>query len=223
MSIYIFNTNFIGEKLVPPALRGTIHLAWLKVILAPIQSLWRLIFVDYKDGSLYARYNSLSAYVRTDRVVYSDRKVYECILNASAGITPANTTYWVKVNDNFIGASERVKYNSQKILFEYALNKWFFVDPAADQIYIENNIVNGSFFLLGGQDGLTSSKLANNSVDSSSYLGNAYTPTLYDYTIYVPLAVFNAQGSTTANREQAIRNFADKYNLAGMIYNVVTY
>lgn len=208
---------------MPPALRHTIHLSWLKVILKPIQSFWKLIFVDYKDGSLYSVYDVSLGYVRTNRVVYSDRKVYECILNASAGITPSNATYWVKVNDNFIGASERVKYNAQKIVFEYALNKWFFVDPLADQIYIENNIVNASFFLMGGQTGETSSKLPQFSINATSYLGNVYSPTNNDFTIYVPVAVFNAQGSTTANREQAIRNFADMYNLAGMIYNVSTY
>lgn len=208
---------------MPPSLRGAIHLAWLKVILKPIQSLWKLIFVDYKDGSLYTQYDVTLSYNRTDRVVYSNRKVYECIVNAGVGITPDNTTYWVKVNDNFIGASERVKYNAQKLLFEYALNKWFFVDPLSDQIYIENNAVSGSFFLMGGQNGETSSKLAATSISSGWYLGNVYTPTQHDYTIYVPVAVFNAQGTTTTNREQAIRNFADQYNLAGMIYNVVTY
>jgi hypothetical protein len=223
MSIYIYSTNYISEKLVPPSLRGTKHLAWLKVILSPIQWLWNRIFVDYADGSLYAQYSIISSYVKGDIVVYSDRKVYQCIANAGAGILPSDTNYWIKINDNFIGVRERIRYNAQKKTFEYALNKWFFVPPTDPQIYIVNNIVVPDGFIMG-ETGAYSSYMASDSFYSTTYMGATYTTTTsYDYTIYVPFLVFNAQGSTTANREQAIRNFADIYNLVGMKYNVITY
>jgi hypothetical protein len=99
MSIYIFSTDYIGEKLLPPALRTPKQLAWLKVLLRPIQTVWTYFFVDYYGGSLYVNYDNSLAYVRGDRVIYSNKKVYECILDASAGIEPSDTTYWVKIND----------------------------------------------------------------------------------------------------------------------------
>jgi len=222
MSIYTYSTNYISEKLLPPSLRNKKHLAWLKVLLSPIQWLWKRIFVEYADGSFFAIFDISTAYVKGDIVVYSDRKVYQCLVNAT-GILPYDTVSWVKINDNFIGARERIKYNAQKKVFEYALNKWFFVPVGDPQIYIINNIVVPDGFLLA-ESGDLSGLMASDSFFSPSYMGSTYTiTTSYDYTIYVPVLVFNAQGSTTANREQAIRNFADQYNLVGMIYNVITY
>jgi hypothetical protein len=56
-------------------------------------------------------------------------------------------------------------------------------------------------------------------------MGNAptYIVNAYDYTINVPIAIFNTLGTTTTNKENTIRQFADKYNLAGMNYNIITY
>lgn len=223
MSIYTLSVNYVAEKLLPPSLRKAIHLAWLRVILKPLQTFWDYVFDDFATGSTYSAYDVSLSYVRTNRVIHTNKSVYECILNASAGINPDNTTYWVKINDNFIGVDERILYNSQKIVFEYSLNKWFGAPSSSPQIYIVNNTVAGSSFLLG-ETSLFSSVLANDSIFSTTYLSDVYTPTaVYDYTIFVPVAVFNAQGTTTANRETAIRNFADKYNLIGMKYSVVTY
>lgn len=207
---------------MPPSLRKAVHLAWLRVILKPLQTFWKYVFDDFATGSTYATYNAATAYVRTDRVVHTNKSVYECILS-STGNAPDNTTYWVKINDNFIGVDERIKYNSQKIVFEYALNKWFGVPSTDPQIYIVNNIVATSAFIMGAT-GAYSSVMASDSTFSTTYMGASYTVVaVYDYTIYVPILVFNAQGSTTANREIAIRNFADKYNLVGMKYKVLTF
>ena len=40
---------------------------------------------------------------------------------------------------------------------------------------------------------------------------------------FVPIAVFTSLGDTNDNRENAVRNFADIYNLAGMRYDVQSY
>ena len=76
-----------------------------------------------------------------------------------------------------------------------------------------------------GNSGTYSSSMPINSINQINYLGNAYTYTSfsYDYEIYVPIAVYNTLGTDATNKENAIRNFADLYNLAGMTYSVVTY
>jgi hypothetical protein len=225
MGIYSLNTDFITENLMPTALRTNKHLAWLKVLMKPLYVLFNVNFLEYKDGSISSIYDSGTTYTFGQRVIHTNKSTYELIVSSSLAVDPTNTTNWVKINDCFIGSNERASYNAQKMLFEYALNKFFLVDPyPADQIYITNRVYYGNPFLMS-TSGAASSTMPINSTYSTTYLGSAYTFTtgVYDYTIYVPIAVFNNQGSNDANREQAIRNFADKYNLAGMIYLVETY
>ena len=223
MSIYTFDADYISEKLTPPQIRGVKFLAWLRVLVKPLQSFWSYVFEFYSTGSTNSVYSSGSAYVKWNKVIYQNKSVYMCIKNAGAGINCDNTTYWVKLTDNFIGCSERVLYNSQKIVFEYALNKWFFVAASpADQIYIENNDVAGSQMVMGAT-GSYSSPMAASGVYSLTAMGATYTAVGNDFTIYVPIAIYNSQGSTNPDRENAIRKFADLYNLSGILYNVVSY
>ena len=223
MSIYNFDTDVFGEQLTPPAIRGTKHLAWLRVILWPIQRAWQ-IFRDYKDGSTYADYDNLATYSIGARVVYTDRRVYEYKIVPSlpiAGIPPTDTVYWQVVNENFIGAIERAKTSSQIIELEASLNKYFQNPLPANQIYLVNNLTASNFWL--GFDGETSSKLVNDSIYASDYLANINAVTIYNFTVMVPSALFTALGSTNAIREGVIRNWVDRFKLAGITYNVVTY
>ena len=49
------------------------------------------------------------------------------ISNWTALINPDGSTYnpWYKISPNYIGAKERCEYSSSKLIFEYALNRWF--------------------------------------------------------------------------------------------------
>jgi hypothetical protein len=219
--IYIIQFSLLWEKLYPPHLRKTLHLAWGVVVVSPLQSLRDLIFNDYANGSTVSRYDNATAYVVDDIVYYTDRGLYKCI-GATTGNIPTDTTYWNKILDNYIGARERIKYNSRKIIFEYALNRWFDVPSANPQIYITNNNIYGTAFLLG-ETGEYSSTMANLSTNQNYFLGNSYNYNSFAFTIYVPLAVFNALDNNNTNRENIIRSFADKFVLSGMSYNVLTY
>ncbi len=191
-------------------------LAWGKVLSKPLQYLRDLIFEDYANGSNYLLYDNSTVYVIGDRIFYLDRGVYECIL-ATLGNLPTDTTYWRKINDNYIGVRERILYNAQKMTFEWGLNRWFICSG----IYITNNSLALSGFLMG-ETGEYSSTLVN--IANPSYLINDFVlGGIYSYTIYVPTAVFNSLGTTNTERENIIRSFADNYNLAGMLYNVVPY
>jgi hypothetical protein len=52
---------------------------------------------------------------------------------------------------------------------------------------------------------------------------NATYPAQYNFTINVPSALFATLGNNLTNRENTIRSFADKYVLAGITYNIITY
>jgi hypothetical protein len=218
----IFNVNFsqLWYDLTPPVLQKGVQLAWGETLLKPLQYLRDLTFEDYANGSSYPSYSGLSAYTTGDRIIFTDRGVYESISGSTSGITPTDTNSWLLINDNYIGVRERVKYNSQKMLYEYGLNRWF----QCSGIYIDNNSLIGSGFLMGNT-GPYSSALSNTSVPTSAtYLQNTYSgATSNCYTIYVPTPVFNNLAPTNIERENIIRSFADTVNLAGMTYNVVAY
>lgn len=224
MSIYQIDTTYVSEQLTPPKLRGVKLLAWLQMLLKPLSILFDINFLGYKLGSSDSDYSGATTYTFGNRVRYTDKSIYELIVSTSTGIDPTNTTNWIKINDVFIGCDERVKYNAQKLLFEYALNKFFLVPIVGSQIYIDNVTTFVTPFVMGNT-GTYSSSMPTNSINQINFLGNAYNYTSgsYDYTIYVPTAIYTALGTDATNRENAVRNFADNYNLAGLIYEVVAY
>lgn len=230
MAIYDYDNQIVGEQLTPPVLRTPKQLAWINTLTAGVQNLWSLIFEDYRLGSSYSDYNGATTYNFGDRVIWDDKCIYEATYTNSLGVPesfsgtpPSVTLMWTKVNAIFIGSDERVKYSAQKLVFEYALNKFFRVAASpADQIYIQNNFIDvGDVFVM---DDLSteSSVMPLNSVDQEDYLDYTatYASGVYDYTIFVPIADYTALG---ASADAIIRTFADKYNLAGMRYDIQTY
>jgi len=231
MAIYDYNSNTVAEQLTPSKLRQSKFLAWLYVICSPIQNLWSLIFNGYKDGSNYNDFNILTTYNFGDRVIYTDKSIYEATYTDTNGIAQSfngveciNPDYWTLVNENFIGASERIKYTSQFILLEYALNKWYRIPTTDPQIYIEKNDVISAQFVMG-ESSDTSSSMPNDSVNQIQYmvLDAVYPDVSYDFIVWVPDAVFTTLGTNTANRENNVKNFVDKYKLSGIKYKVDTY
>lgn len=164
--------------------------------------------------------------------------------NIVPDVMPANITdpdsallwlsgyYWIKVAPDPIGVMYRASFNSQKLLFEYALNKWFnttFRQPSVgvSDIYItRNNISLSAFFI---------APVNNNSfVGPGTYFAPAPVVTKFiavsdpvnqqnNFTINIPLAVYNNLSSNASLRQPIIRAFADRLNRAGAYYNIITY
>jgi hypothetical protein len=224
MSIYDVNYSTVGQQLLPPDKRGGKMTAWVKAMIKPMQWLRDLWLGSYRTGSTDAPYLISTTYAIGDRVVYK-YAVYESIVNANLGNDPLNTLYWEKVQDNFIGVVERVKYNGNVLLLTYALNKYFgtvFRQPNnVSDIYITANVKPISVFVVGDTEAESSKVYSNN---SSEFVVDSYSFSSYvNATIHVPLAVYNALDSDPANREKIIRNFADLYIVAGITYDIVTY
>lgn len=217
MAIYDYDNQIVGEQLTPPVLRTAKQLSWINTLTAAVQNLWYLIFEDYRVGSVYPDYGFFTQYYVGDRVLFADKSIYECISN-SLNISCLDTTKWVKVNDIFIGSDERVKYSAQKLLFEYALNKFFI----SSGIYITNNFIDVGDVFVMDTDSTESSVMPLDSFYQEDYmdLTATYASGIYDYTIFVPIADYTSLGSSA---NAIIRTFADKYNLAGMQYDIQTY
>ena len=226
MSIYDFDAEIIAEQITPPVLRKPKHLAWLNVIVRPIQYLWER-FRDWYAGVNYADWAILTSYSAGTRVVWTDRAVYEARVphtslgfNEPTGAVDSAAT-WRKVQQFHIGADERVRYTSQIIVLEYALNKWYRIPTTDPQIYIENNAGNNSMVM--GNTGPVSTPMPNSSAFQVGYMANSPTFSAYDFTVYVPVAVWNTLGATNTVRELNVKSFVNFYKLAGINYNVTSY
>ncbi len=207
---------------------------------------------------------------------FGNNAVYQCISNAPAETPPKGTSlvpdvapawvvnsttaaewlstgnmgspfYWVKVQDNFVGAGERVMYNASRLVFEYALNKWFYNssthyrDPASgnSDIYIVPNVLDYDMLYMGPAGNGYNFIPAAYGV-AMPYINSTSVPSsLFDFNIHIPVAVYNglvssnpmilpyeaavAAGYNSALRDSIVRAFADQLNVAGMTYNIVTY
>ena len=231
---YIVNTDNFADNFVPPKKRSTQIVAWCKTLVYPLQVLYNTLFGTYKDGNNAAAYNGATAYVIGNQVKYVDKSIYECYV-ASTGNIPTNESYWFKVQDKFVGIEPRMKYSSQWLKLEWALNEWFgttFVNtPGASNIYIDNNNIFDTTFWVG-LDESQSSLVTFNNVDTYGWIqAQDLTDPDYYFTINVPILVANAlttEANNTIpnisnNRANIIRALADTYVLAGVKYNIVTY
>jgi len=206
------------------------RIAWGAVPMKQLQRLRDNFFNEYADGSLALDWTSIIAYNKGDKVKYLDKGIYEAIKTVPIGAAITDTSYWLKIQDNWIGVRERAKYHGCKLSLEFQLNKWFgtvFLQPddeatpTPSEIYITNNTLNNNVFLVANSD--TEASVVMNSDFADDFVMNDYSFNGTSFTINVPVAVFNALGSNTTDRENMIRSFADKYVIAGVTYNIATY
>lgn len=223
----------LADNLNIPALRQRIHTAWLYLIISPldqVQTWW----LERLNGSSYPLFNGSTNYTIYDTVRYG-RAAYWCIQTPAAGLfpLPTDTTYWYKILDDYIGLNERSKYSAQKVMLEFALNRRFSpltitppFGPSVTSIYISNNMVNKVPVLYSAPSGTnTNTWTAPNSSTRFWYssLGNPTTVPQYNYTIYVPSAIFSAIDSNPNEARYIIIQEVDRYGLAGLLYDIQTY
>lgn len=205
-------------ELSPVDKRTQENVGFIASLLSALQWTRDLIFGSYKKGAIAPAY-SPGAYNMFDQVLYQNG-VYESLIDENTDLPSAAN--WRLIQPNFIGMDERILYSANKLIFESALNKWFGTQfrqpPALSDIYITTvpRIVDG--FIVG----IISSESSDvGRTVSSEFIGESYTaPVNLNFIINIPVAVYNALG---ANKEQIVRNFADKINAAGLFYSINPY
>jgi hypothetical protein len=200
--------------------------AWIKALFTPNKWNHQDVYVDYKQGSSYPYYTVSTHYSLGNRVIYNE-SVYECILPVGTTTNNPSTTpsEWRLYENFFIGVDERILFNHSKIVLEYALNKRFNTifkqPPLLSDIYITNEPISNAPFIVGYTEEFSSSSY---SFFSNEFVIDSYSLSfVYNYTIYVPLSVFNSLGTTNTLREKVIRTFVDRYNTLGLFYKIITY
>ena len=223
-TIYDIDYNKLAVQLLPPDKRYTKQVAWVRILLSVLQYLRDLWFGSYRTGSTAPIWVNTSPYAKYDQVIYSNKIVYESLIDSNSEL-PTNTAAWIVVQQNFIGLSERILYNGQKLVLEWAMNKWFGTTfrqpPNTPDIYISNNSLAVASF----RDGLTESVSSTVGLfGSSEYIGLTSNYTVAaNFAIYCPVAVFNALDPTLINNEKIFRAFVDLYVAAGVTYEIITY
>jgi len=223
----------LADNLNIPLLRKPKHTAWLNILVSPLTKLqdwWN----ERLTGSSYSLFNGATNYTIYNTVRYG-RAAYWCIKTPPTGLfpLPTDTTYWYKILDDYIGLNERSKYSAQKVMLEYALNRRFSpstITPpfssSIPSIYIVNHLVNLVGVLYSAPSGTnTNTWVAPNTSNRFWYssLGNPSTTTVYNYTIYVPAAILSAIDSNPVQAKAIIEQEANRYNLAGIKFDIQSY
>lgn len=145
--IYEFNPFRISEELTPPQLRRPKMLAWLRVLFRPIQYVSDLFTRDFLKGANYDDYNNAITYSYGDRILWYNRSVYELRVTSSVGVKPTgdplSLTNWMFIQKNYKGVDDILKYNSQRIVFEAAINDHFKI-TAPPYIYLYSGIATAT-------------------------------------------------------------------------------
>jgi len=189
-----------------------------------LQNLSDDLFITYKTFQSLSGWTSGTTYSINDKVSYQ-KAIYKSLTDNNTSI-PTFNTEWLLVSPNFLGVDTRIMFNSQKMVLEYALNLWFntvYRDaPLVSDIYITlNSALQQSPFILGVNEN-SSSHIT--TIDSDSFIGLDYSFQQYNnFTINVPIAVFNSLGSNDTERTSTIRAFADLYVNIGIFYTIATY
>lgn len=224
MSIYEINFKDLTRKTLPPDKRGPNFRSWVAALTFPLQWLRDLVLGDYRVGSSGQPWIITTEYQTGDRVTYNG-SAYDSLIDNNLGNPPTDVIRWVLVQQNFIGVAERALYNGNLLIFTYAINKYFSTvfrqPPNISDIYIEAHPKPLSAFIIGETEPFSSVVFT---TSSSEFIINEYNFNTYvNMTIYVPQVKYDSLDTDPLNREKIIRNFADKYIVAGINYSVQPY
>lgn len=123
-TIYDIDFDQFAVQQLPPDKRFKRQVAWVRILLSVLQYLRDIWFGSYRTGSTAPTWVNSAPYAKYDLVKYSNKIIYESLIDNNSEV-PTNTSAWRVAQLNFIGLSERILYNGQKIVLEWAMNKWF--------------------------------------------------------------------------------------------------
>ena len=128
MSIFSFNINNATIELLPVDKRYKSNVTFLQSLLSPVVWAYNFFFGSYWFGNSPS-YNA-GTYQLFDIVNIGGKVLMSLSKNNSQspftdGTNSNVSSNWIIIQDNYIGANERVMYNAQHCSIEYALNRYF--------------------------------------------------------------------------------------------------
>ena len=216
--IFDIDYKIQAPEILPVDKRTSNTIALMQSLLNGLQWARDFFFGSYKTGSTASTY-ATGTYNEFQQVIFN-KSVYYSLNNGNTAL-PTDTTQWVKIQDNFLGVDQRVKFNGQRLVLEYALNLQFggvFRPPGSSSpsdIYLTNLPAIISGFISAKTEAYSSSIGQTTSVDK---IGLAYPFThINNFQINIKVALY------AATNDKAIRNFVNLYIPISLNYTIVTY
>jgi hypothetical protein len=221
MGLFDINIEALTYQLTPDGFKKPRFIAFFYSFTSPLDWL-SASFSAFRNGYSSTAYNPLTTYSAGARVKYGNA-IYECIQESTA-ILPTDVAYWTLFVQNWTGVIDRIKYSSNRAVFEYALNKEFsgtFLQPDASprtvnsDIYIRSASISGGF-TIGETEPFSGSVgvLDGDSVSETEIYGGD------NFTVYVKDTLGITLGS---DAEKRLIAFIDKYKAIQKTYSIVYY
>lgn len=216
--IYDINYNIQAPELMPPDKRDNNTVILVQSILSGMQWCRNMLFTSYKTGATAPNY-ATGTYALYSMVVYQKAVYYSLVALNTA--LPSDATKWLKVQDNFLGVDQRVLFNGQNLVLEYALNLQFggTFRPPGSSSPSDINMVNVAAVVAGFRVGKTEpfSQSVGQTL-SSATIGNPYPfVQINNFQINFLTALF------ILTTDKAVRNFVNLYIPISLNYTIVTY
>jgi len=224
MSIYDINHDNQIVQNLPPSKRKSIWFWWLSALIQPARWLYYSVFYVFKRGVNPPLWTA-GTYTKNSVVKYA-YKTYISLIDNNTDTPPSLN--WFELQDNHLGTDARVLFMANKLKLEYALNtyfdgNWFGCLPTlAGDIWISNNSIETGYFRIGYSAEKSSSVGYEMSSEPIGEDG-AVIGVQYAFTVNVLQYLWDNLAPTDAERENIMRNFIDRYNIAGLFYNFTTY
>lgn len=231
-TIYDLNTDYVSEKLMPPELRKENRLAWMRVLLAGLKKKHKDIFNytnSFSSGISIDWYDSAVAYVPGDYARVGIAR-YECLAACTGEFPVNNPDFWYKTVTDFVGTDARKNFYAGKMTLEFVLDLYLqqpnpTFSYTYQPIYIATQGNANSTFMLNNNVSPYLNYMPTSSNFQQNYLANVstYSAGAVNFIVYVPALLYAVLGTTNADRTNTVRSVVDKYNTAGMTYDVTTY
>jgi hypothetical protein len=192
--------------------------------------IYKAKFVTIANLPTNATYFDVKPFIAGERLIFVDKAVYECILDNPTGISPLDSTYWIKIQDLFVGLRDRINGNSQVLIYEYLLNKYFFTAynyPSINEIYISRLPGSNSSFVFGATES-ESSVVYLTDGEQKEFINDTILIAGAHFAINIPVIVYDAlipsePTGTTTNKDNIVRSYADMFVCAGITYTINPY
>lgn len=240
MNIPQIDYDIYAKQMLPPTKRAyPFWYAWVKALVSQSKRL-NGIFSEYINGNTASYYNGSTVYNNGDEAVYN-YQTYKSMVDGNTGNIPdQNTDKWLLISPSIIGTKVRTRFCYPKLTLEYALNLYFqkaltdngfigfkqpdsAIAPTPSDINITNVTPTYTSFFVFADDIQSDDVYLNDStgaVFDGEIISGAST---YEFNVNIPSAVYVSINATAAIADTIIRQFLDKYVVAGVTYNIVTY
>lgn len=151
----IFNIDYFKkvQEWLPPDKRGLTMVQWVWLLISEVSNLWSKGIDVYKNGFAYSQWVA-GTYGKGARVKYKS-SVWESLIDSNTDVPTSSN--WKLYLPSFVGVDERQLFNGQKLVLEYALNRYYstvFRQPnLVSDIYIDNLPPRFVGFIVGQTEG----------------------------------------------------------------------